>query len=167
MRKGEGVGDLHRPTVLDLQRLSELESFGGERPQDADGLGGLEVGREGSASMSASSKLVENVGVVVPSPHRRGDGGVGFDGELEGKGVDSSFEGVVLRYGLLSITARCGREEGPVVVDEEMGVGVRSSRGAGREEGRRGLRSALVELRKRSICAKRGSISQESTLPVL
>ena len=138
MRESERVGDLHGPTVLDLERLSELESFGRKRPKDADGLGSLEVRREGSTPVSASSKLVEDVSVVVPGSHRRRDGGVGFDGELEGEGVDSGFEGVVLRYGLLSMASGSGSEEGPVVVDEEMGVGVRSSRRAGGERGREG-----------------------------
>jgi hypothetical protein len=158
VRESQRVSDLHRPAairmnqaviswmssgascssdrgreavpVLDLQRLSKLQRLSGEVSQDTDWLGRLEVGRERSASVSDGSKLVEDVGVVVPGPGGRRDSGIGLDRHLEREGVDAGFEGVG-RGGRLLLAGGWGRsEESPVVMDEEVGMMMGSSRGA-------------------------------------
>lgn len=72
--------------------------------------------------MSNGSKLVEDVSVVVPGSDGRWDGRVRLDGHLEWEGVNAGLERMGVRGGLL-LARGCGRsEEGPVVMDEEMGV---------------------------------------------
>ena len=123
VRDHDGVHELLRPGVFDLERLLVLERLRRESAEERHGGDGLEVVGEAGAD-GGSVEFVGDGGAAK-------DGGVHGAGErpadldLEGEEVAAGLEGVGVALGVL--------EEGPLVVADAVGDGavVEGEPGAG------------------------------------